>query len=344
MKKNNNDLEVNEIVKNYFVNFPQNTQLSLAIIDKGEIKYYGYKKNNNVAVINNEESVFGIGSISKVLSATVLADAVVHDNLDVKSRVEDFYTFPFDRSIDDSLENLANHSSGFMSRDTSFEANVDSLREYYAKFDEDLMIDTLKTLSLYNDDIYGKYSYSNFGFGLLGYTLSQKYGIPFKNLLKDKVFDKYNMINTSTDIKGVNNIIVEGLDKDGIETKNWDMNMLLAAGGVYSCVKGLASYVKAHFDENNKALELMRKPTLIVDSEMKVGLGIHIVKGSNNREVFWHNGGGGGYKSAMEFNVETKSAVIILSNVSYFNPNHWDIDRICTNLMNRLIDKNIDPN
>lgn len=341
MNKSNSDLEVNEIVKDYIVNFPQNTELSLAVIDEEEVKYYGYKRNNGTVCVENEESVFGIGSISKVLSATVLADAVMKDDLDIKSHVESFYSFPFEKSIDDRLEDLANHTSGFLSRNTDFEADVNSLREYYAEFDEDFMIDTLKTLSLYNDEIYGNYSYSNFGFGLLGYTLSKIYGIPFKKLLQEKVFDKYNMINTSTDRNDVNNIIVKSLDKDGIETQNWDMNMLLAAGGVYSCVKGLASYVTAHFDENNSVLKLLRKPTFTVDAEMKVGLGIHIVKGSKNCEVFWHNGGGGGYKSAMEFNVETKSAVIILSNISFFNPNHWDVDRICTKLMNRLIDKNI---
>jgi len=342
MSINQSSLNIREMVEGYFLSFPENTELSLAIIDNGDVSYFGYKKNGEILQVDNRMSSFGIGSITKVLSATVLADLVINDGLDIKSPITKYYDFQLIRNIDDCLENLANHTSGFKSRDTDFEANVNTLREYYSSYDEGKLIDSLKTLSLYDDEVYGKYLYSNFGMGLLGYTLSKACGVPFEELLQNRVFDKYNMTNTSTDRDELNNTIVNGLDKDGIETQNWNMNSLVAAGSVYSCVEDLANYIVAHFDNSNTVLELLRKPTFTVDSDMKVGLGIHIVKGSKNSDVFWHNGGGSGYKSAMEFNIEAKSGVVVLSNVSFFNDNHWDIDRICTNIMNMLIDLNID--
>ena len=112
---------------------------------------------------------------------------------------------------------------------------------------------------------------------------------------------------------------------------------MFGCGGVLSCVSDLAKFVSAHFDKSNKDLALTRKPTTIVDDEMKIGLGLGIIKTTDNNVIYWHNGGSGGYKSTMEFNIETKSAAIVLSNVSFFNPNHWDIDIICSKLTSWLL-------
>jgi CubicO group peptidase (beta-lactamase class C family) len=313
----------------------------MAVIDNGEVNFYGFKKAHELLEVNNEKSVFGIGSITKVLSATVLANAIVNDSLDPQTPIREFYDFALKQEINDHLINLANHSSGFLSRDSNFDANIDSLRNYYRGFDENRIEQTLKNLSLYRDETYNKYSYSNYGFGLLGNVLARHYSTRFEELLRLRVFEKYQMDKSFTSIQDVDCNLVVGLDKNGDETPSWDMGSLIAAGGVFSTVDDLSKYVLAHFNKDNQELNLMRQPTLKVDSSMEVGLGIHIVKGVNNSTVYWHNGGGGGYKSAMEFDIETKSGVIILSNVSFFNPNHWDIDRICTSLMNELIKSNL---
>uniref|UniRef100_UPI00321770B9 serine hydrolase n=1 Tax=uncultured Draconibacterium sp. TaxID=1573823 RepID=UPI00321770B9 len=62
--------------------FPEKAQLSIALIKNGEVNYYGIiKENDSIKTIQNENKVFEIGSITKVFSATVLADLVVKNKL-----------------------------------------------------------------------------------------------------------------------------------------------------------------------------------------------------------------------------------------------------------------------
>ena len=65
---------------------------------------------------------------------------------------------------------------------------------------------------------------------------------------------------------------------------------------------------------------------------MKIGMAWHILKSENGKDLYWHNGGTGGYSSSMAVNIEDKTAVIILSNVSNINDK---IDGLCFELINR---------
>jgi CubicO group peptidase (beta-lactamase class C family) len=67
---------------------------------------------------------------------------------------------------------------------------------------------------------------------------------------------------------------------------------------------------------------------------MNIGLGWHVIRSASGKDIFWHNGGTGGYSSSMAINVEDKTAVIILSNV--FNIND-QIDNLCFELMNETL-------
>ena len=50
----------------YVSGFPNGTQLSIAIITNNDVNYIGIKKVNNILLsINNKDSVFEIGSITK---------------------------------------------------------------------------------------------------------------------------------------------------------------------------------------------------------------------------------------------------------------------------------------
>jgi len=333
--RNNN--EVMSVVGEYSKEFPHNAEISIGLIERGNITYYGFKKGEELRVTDNKDSVFGIGSITKVLTANILSDGVVKGEIELDKKLESYYDFNFKHNIDDTLLNLANHSSGFKGRGDDFEANINSLRDYYASFEEDELLSYLENLTLYDSSVLGRYSYSNYGYGLLGITLSKIYGKSVDNLIKEHVFDKYNMSNSYTTATEASAVLVQGLDAEGHAAAPWDLKALKSAGGVFSTVVDMTKYVQAHLCNSDLSLSFMRTPTLKVDQQMDIGLGIHVIK-ENDNTIYWHNGGGGGYKSAMEFDVDNQCGVIVLSNVSFFHPSHWDIDRICTKLMSELLD------
>jgi CubicO group peptidase (beta-lactamase class C family) len=183
------------------------------------------------------------------------------------------------------------------------------------------------------------YSYSNLGAGLLGYTLGVSQKTSFQKLLQDRIFEKFRMTNSFTSSNNLNNSLVKGLNSNGEIVSNWDFDALFGAGGILSSTEDLAKFAKAQLNPKNRELALSRKPTFNVNEKMEIGLGWHILKSENDKELFWHNGGTAGYSSSIAINLEGRNAVIILSNVSAFNPKMKNIDNLCFELIGTLENK-----
>ena len=183
------------------------------------------------------------------------------------------------------------------------------------------------------------YAYSNLGAGLLGYTLGLAQKTSFQQLVQKRIFDKYHMSQSFTHSQRGNNHLVKGRDSVGTVVSNWDFDALFGGGGILSTTADLAKFADAQFNPANKALSLTRKPTFTINEHMKIGLGWHILKSENGKDIYWHNGGTGGYSSSMAVNTETRTAVIILSNVSAFNPKMANIDKLCFELLDNMDEK-----
>lgn len=59
----------------------------------------------------------------------------------------------------------------------------------------------------------------------------------------------------------VTSSLVPGLNAEGMVTPNWDINILVGAGGILSSVLDLSSFATAQFDRSNEVLALTRKTT-----------------------------------------------------------------------------------
>ena len=324
--------EIAEIIFEKTKNFPNNTQLSIAVILNGEINYYGIiKENNSLKPIINQNKVFEIGSITKVFTSTILASLVVEKKLKLTDEINAYYSFPFKDNIKINFENLANHTSGLPRLPENFKPSDEKnpYKDYNKKEIEVYLNETIKL----DQKPLTVYSYSNLGAGLLGFTLGLSQKTSFQKLLQEKIFDKYKMTNSFTDNQNLDNKLVKGLDENGTVVSNWDFDILFGGGGILSTTEDLVKFAQAQFDQKNKELELTRKPTFSINENMKIGLGWHILKTDKGFNWIWHNGGTGGYSSSMVLDTEKKNGVIILSNVSTFNKKMENIDKLCFELM-----------
>lgn len=330
---NNYPKEISEIIFSQAKDFPNNTQLSIAIIQNGKTNYYGIiKTNDTIKPIENQNKIFEIGSITKVFTSTVLASLIENEKLKLTDEINSYYPFSFKNDIKLTFKSLANHTSGLArlpeNLDLSNEANP------YKSYGKTKIEEYLKNhLSLENEDS-KSYSYSNLGTGLLGYTLGLSQKTSYRDLLQKNVFDKYEMKNSFTHPQSTTDKLVKGQNTDGNVTSNWEWDVLFGAGGILSTTEDLAKFVNAQFNPENKELELTRMPTFEVNENMKIGLGWHILKSKSGKDLFWHNGGTGGYSSSMTVNTNEKTAVIILSNLSAFHPKMKNIDKLCFELIN----------
>lgn len=333
-----NDLitkEQTEIVFNNAKIFPNHTQISIATIKNGKVRYFGInKESDTLSTIDNQKSIFEIGSISKVFTSTLLANFVIEGKVKLNDNINDYLKAPIKNSSKISFIDLANHTSGLPRLPSNLDLTHVDPKNPYKEYKEKELEDYLTNqLELSNK---GKYQYSNLGAGILGYTLSKIENDTYEILLQYKIFSKYGMQNSTTDITTIKGNLVKGLNNEGIEVPNWDLAILAGAGAIFSTIEDLSQFAISQFDYSNKELKLTKEKTFELNENMDIGLGWHILKNKSDNLWYWHNGGTGGYSSSMVIDVKTKNGIIILSNVSAFNPNMGNIDKLCFELMKTI--------
>ena len=327
--------EQSEIIFESTKNFPNNIQIAISIINDGRTNYYGINKlRDTVSTISNQKSIFGIGSISKVFTSTLLANSVIDEKINLNDNINSYLKEPFNNDIEISFIDLANHTSGLPRLPSNMDLAKVNPNNPYKDYKEKELEEYLTIhLELLNK---GEYQYSNTGAGLLGYTLSKIENVSYENLLKNKIFSKYDMRNSTTDITTVKGLLVKGLNNEGIEVPNWEFSVLAGAGAIFSTVEDLSKFAIAQFDHSNKELKLTRVKSFELNENMDIGLGWHILKAQSENLWHWHNGATEGYSSSMVIEEKSKNGVIILSNVSGFHPNMGNIDRLCFELMKTI--------
>jgi CubicO group peptidase (beta-lactamase class C family) len=102
--------------------------------------------------------------------------------------------------------------------------------------------------------------------------------------------------------------------------KNWDLPTLAGAGALRSTANDLLIFLAANLGYSKSLLSpamaamlKTRRPT--GQQGLEIALGWHIFT-SNGKEIVWHNGGTGGYRSFIGFDPRTRIGVVALSNTS----------------------------
>lgn len=324
--------QIEIIIDKYKKTIPQNGQLSVCIIKNDTAKFYGFKKQDSLLIkINNQDSVFGIGSISKVFTSTLLSQKIKSNELKLSSRIQDFFDFKIKTGGEITLEMLSNHTSGLprLSKDMMKSAFL-SPENPYKNYKEENLINYLKNTIELDTSMGSEYAYSNLGVEILGYIISEKKITNYEELLQKLIFKPYNMTSSSTNTNNLKEKLVQGIKINGKPTTKWEFGLTGSAGAVMSTANDLMKFVKANFKQDS-ILELQRKPTFKVSNEMEMALGWHLFK-KNNKEFYFHNGAVGGYVSSLFMDVKNKNAVIVLSNIDGF----IILDEIAEKLFNSL--------
>lgn len=327
----NNLTDLDSILSNDQVNliyqklkdYPNKTQASLAIIKNGEVFFYGVEKlNDTLMSIENSKKAFGIGSITKLFTATLLANYVLDGKIKLDEKINPYLPFKLNNNIDITFLQLANHTSGLSREPNDFEnylfKDLSNPYKYYGKKEFERNLEKRMTLTYEQNS---KSEYSNFGFGLLAYTLSTWTGKEYEYLLDSMIFSRYHMIRSSSNTQDISEYIVPRYS-NGIEMPNYECGEIKGAGSIFSTIEDLSKFALAQFDTDNKELALTRVMTNkegCFDGN-EIALGWHIRK-NDNADWHWHAGGICGYCAILILDINKKDGIIILSNVSAYDPN-----------------------
>lgn len=318
--------------------FPDNTQLSIALIENGEVTFYGViRENDTLKYTNNSQNAFEVGSITKVFTSTLLANLVVSGKISLEDKINSVFPVEFKDGIQISFKELANHTSGLPRLPSNIGAsgNFDP-KNPYKYYDEKAFLDYLSNLLALEYEAGSKSSYSNLGIGLLASALKYYSGLTFEKMAKDWVFNKYGMNNSTLNEEDVADILIKGRNPEGDITPVWSFSALTGAGGILSTAEDLSKFLLAQLNPENKELALTREKTFEDNPGMDIGLSWMIIKRKDGAKWYWHNGGSGGYTSFMAIDLEKKSGVIVLSNLSAYHPKSRNIDDLGFTLMRSL--------
>ena len=327
-----------EIIFNQIKLYPNNTQMAISIIKGDSCIYYGaIRKNDTVSEIDNKYSLFEIGSVTKVFTATLLADFIVDSTLTLDRYINDDLDFELNNNIKISYKELANHTSGLPGKPSDlFFSAIKSPLNPYKFYTTDKLEKYLKDKLEISSTDGTKYKYSNLGVGILGYVLCRIAQTDYETLLNERIFCKYGLTNTTSIREKIGDKLVAGLGPFGNKTPNWDLASLEACGGLISSTNDLTKFIQAQFDTNNPELALTRKSTFVKENKNEVGLGWSILKDKSDNNWYFKNGGTGGYRCATIFDTENKTGIIILTNISIGHRKSDRIDEFCYQLMRTI--------
>lgn len=309
---------------------PNQVEVAIALVEAGELSYVGIKRiDDSTYIRENSRRVFEIGSITKVFTATLLAQQVLDQKLSLSDPIDQYV--PIKDSLDINFQHLATHSSGLPRIPPVLV--FASLDNPYKDFGEEQLLSYLSDNVELIHQPGATFEYSNLGAGLLGHILERFTKTSFNDLLKQQIFARYQMVNSTTDRSQVQDSLVIGVNDSGGEVPNWDMNVLMGAGGILSTVEDLTSFALAHFDSTDLVLKLTRTPHFKVNEQFSMGLGWSIITTKSGKTLYWHNGGTGGYTSSIILDVQAKNGVVVLSNVSALGQKTQNIIRLAQGLM-----------
>jgi D-alanyl-D-alanine-carboxypeptidase/D-alanyl-D-alanine-endopeptidase len=297
--------------------------VAIGLLVEGEMRTFGRgriaRDRSSPAVA---DAIFEIGSITKVFTATLLADMVQSGEVALDDPVQRYLPqgtrLPVrGRAI--TLADLASHTSGLPRLPPGFiRRALRQRRNPWAGYTvEDL--DAAAGAARLHGEPGARFRYSNLGYGLLGQALAHKTQTSYQDLVRERICEPLALIDTSISVPAAKlERFAEGHDRRGRPVPHWDLPALPAAGALRSTVADMLALLAAHLGEADTTLTDAARLTHAPRARrgrLTVGLGwLGLPLRGGPHEVLFHNGGTGGFRCFCGLVRQTRSAVVVLSN------------------------------
>ena len=266
------------------------------------------------------DTLFEIGSISKVFTALVLADMAAKGEVSLDDPAEKYLpagaTMPSRGGRKITLADLSTHTSGLPRLADNMPYG--DLGDPYADYTEALMLEFLGRYEL-TRDIGSQYEYSNFGVGLLGYLLGRAAGSDYETLLRERITGPLGMSDTAVTLSpDQQSRFAPGHDGFLRPAKAWRQPIQPGAGAIRSTANDMLKFAAAVLDPGSPiaaamkvALAERRDPGI---PSVEQALGWQVIHPEPGRDLLSHNGGTGGYRAALLLEPAKGTAVVALAN------------------------------
>lgn len=285
------------------------------------IASYGRLAKNDNRKLDGD-TVFEIGSMTKVFTSLVLMDMVRRGEVALTDPISKYLPESVkvpernDRKI--TLADLSTQSSGLPRMPDNFTPK--DLDNPYADYTVQQMYDFLSGYKL-TRDIGSQYEYSNLGVGLLGHVLSLRAGMSYEALVHSRVCDPLGMKDTRIALtQEMKARLATGHGPTLAPVANWDIPTLAGAGALRSTANDMLTFLAANlgFVKTPLAQDMADEVSVRRSAgapDMEIAYAWHIQTKDGN-SIIWHNGGTGGYRTYMGYDPKARVGVVVLANIS----------------------------
>lgn len=261
------------------------------------------------------DTLFEIGSITKVFTALLLQDMVQRGEMQLNDPIQKYLPAsvkaPSFQGKSITLLHLATHTSGLPTEPDNLAAptwrspdpqDLYTVEQLYAFLSHYRLPRAPGTTE----------QYSNVGMQLLGHLIELKSGQSFERLVRERICRPLGMGDTLVTLSPeLKSRLALGHSRPGGRVPN--MNFILpGAGGLRSTANDLLKFVSAYAGVRSTPLDaLMRKAMEFhpVESGGKL-----MLAWGGNDTLFGHNGGTYGYMAVLNFNPKLRRGIVVLSN------------------------------
>jgi D-alanyl-D-alanine-carboxypeptidase/D-alanyl-D-alanine-endopeptidase len=302
---------------------------AVGVVGMGEVhSYYLGRTKKGDGPVPGPDTLFEIGSITKVFTGTALAsmqlDGTAKLDDPVKAYLPEGQTVPSFSGQEITLRHLAAQNSALPRLPDNFGRDADP----YANYTEEKLYAFLAGHTLRRAPG-AVYEYSNLGVGLLGHALARRAGQSYDALIQSRICGPLGMASTMVHTPEADRArVAQGysltLELFGIkilsEEAPWTWDAVAGAGALRSTLPDMMKFLAAAMGGDTPlkpAFALAQEPVFEFAPNSSVGLNWHISKNPDTgKTLVWHNGGTGGYHSFLGFQPETGLGVVVLANTS----------------------------
>jgi|GEM_PF-461949 len=302
--------------------------LVIGVMDHGKRRIFAYGTAK-------PDSIFEIGSITKTFTGLILAQMVVQKKVTLDEPIRallpaGFVAKPAGAEI--TLVDLATQHSGLPRLPDNFKPKnpANPYADYHAQELHEFMAEHGVT-----KPADATFLYSNLGFGLLGYGLSLRAGVPYGQLVSTEVAGPLHMSDTGVTLSPAQRTrLIQGYDNNFEPAGPWALDVFAGAGAIKSTAADMLTYLDGNLHPDKYASgAAVDSPAatlpaaVALDHQVRAKITTH---GDDKIALAWffnpkiasysHTGGTGGYSSMIVFNPAQDRAIVTLYNRDETDP------------------------
>ena len=301
--------------------------LSVAVVSDNQLRWqsgYGMADLENSVPVK-AATVYRIASVAKPITAVAVMQLVERGKLDLDAPIQKYVpTFPT-KPWPITTHQLLGHLSGIRNyKQNEFPNQYDSTRLYTS---------LTESLNIFKDDPLDfepgtKYSYTTFGYILLGAVIEGASGMSYVDYMRENVFKPAKMIHTQADnvydiipnrARGYHPKVYGKFDGNLRNADLADTSYKIPAGGLVSTVEDLANFAIAVQNGvliKKETFEQMSTAQKTRDGKATpYGLGWYIDGVGDRKGLVWHGGVQAGVTSMLFILPKERFALVILTNL-----------------------------